>query len=128
LRRDDTNTIINKQPNFLCLAAHFERFLNTFQEFSIVTDDSLTVHCDPERSRSRPAANAISKFICHYKGVRSSDNVTRLSGGTACGGVAAGGLTSDQSTSAVAERPACFQGKVIMYDFHNNLDKKLIKQ
>jgi hypothetical protein len=112
-------------------AAHVECFLNTEQEVSIPTDDSRTVHCDPKRSRSRPATNTISKFICHYKGVRSSDNVTRLDGSAEWVGVAAGRLTNDQSTSAVAKRPACFQGILIMEDFDDNLDsgqKKLIKE
>jgi hypothetical protein len=40
-------------------AAHDEIFLNTFQELSIVTDHSLTVHGDLERSRSILTAHAI---------------------------------------------------------------------
>jgi hypothetical protein len=102
--------------------AHVESFLNTFQEISIVTDDSLTVHGDLERSKSILTADTISECICHYKGVRSGDNVTRLDGGAAGGVVAADELSGDQSTSVVAERPACFLGKVIMDDFDDNLD------
>jgi hypothetical protein len=46
----------------------------------------------------------------------------RLDDGAECSVVATGGLTSDQCTSTVAERPACFLGKSIMLDFDDNLD------
>jgi hypothetical protein len=103
-------------------AAHDESFPNTFQELSIATDDSLTVHEDLVRPRSILTANTISECICHYIGVRSSDNATRLAGGAEWGVVAAGGLTSDQRTTTVAERPACVQGILVMEDFDDNLD------
>jgi hypothetical protein len=102
--------------------AHVESFLKSFQEISIVTDDSLTVHGDLERSRSIFTADTISKCICHYKVVRSGGNAPRLDGGAAGGVVATGELSSDQSTSVVAERPACVQGKAVMDDFDDNLD------
>ncbi len=103
-------------------AAHGESFLNTFQEIPISTDDNLTVHEDLVRSRSILTADTISECICHFKGVRSSGDITRPDGGAASGDVATDGLTSDQHTSAVAERPACCEGTVIMHDFDDKLD------
>jgi hypothetical protein len=101
---------------------HVKRFLNTRKELSIVTDNSLAIHGDRERSRAILAANAIVRCICHFKGVRISGNGTRLDDGAEWAVVAAEELSSDQRSSTVAERPACFQGKVIMHDLHNNLD------
>ena len=103
-------------------AAHGESFLNTFQEIPISTDDNLTVHEDLVRSRSILTADTISNCICHYKVVRSSDNATRLDGGAEAVVVASGGLTSDQRTSAVAERLACILGMLVMDYFDDNLD------
>ncbi len=58
--------------------------------------------------------------VSHSKGV--SRQVRSLEYSAALGAEAGHGLTSDQSTSAVAERPACFHGKLIMEDFDDNLD------
>jgi hypothetical protein len=59
LRETNTNTIENTQQSLLSSVARVERFLDTLQELSIVTNDSLTVHGDRERSNSKLAANAI---------------------------------------------------------------------
>jgi hypothetical protein len=112
-------------------AAHEESFLITSQELFIATDDSLTVHGDLERSRSCSTVatvatvatvEAISQWICYYKGVRSSDNAKPMDGGAKWDIVASAGLSSDQRTSAVAERPACVIGKLTMDNFDDNLD------
>jgi hypothetical protein len=86
-----------------------KRFLNNKAfELPVVTDDSLPIHGDAGRSRSMLATNAVSYRIRHFKGVRSQGDRGRLGDGAPLGSKATGGLTRDQSTSAVPKRPASF--------------------
>jgi hypothetical protein len=56
-----------------------KRFMDHVSELPVVTDDSLAIHRNAEKSRSILAANAVPKGIYNFKGVRS--NGDRISPG-----------------------------------------------
>jgi hypothetical protein len=70
-----------------------KRFLNNVVELPVVTDDSLAIHRNAERSRSKLAANAISKCIRHFKNVYSGGNGGSLGDDATLGIETASGLT-----------------------------------
>jgi hypothetical protein len=86
-----------------------KRFLNNVVELPVVTDDSLAIHRNAERSRSIYAANAVSFRIRHYKGERSQGDRGSVGDGARLGIEAAGALTRYHSTSTIPESPAMFQ-------------------
>jgi hypothetical protein len=112
LERASRNSTCSRPLGSRC--PDLKRFLNNVEELPAVTDDSLAIHRNAERSRSTLAANAVPKGIRHFKGVYPQGDRGSTGGGSKRCSKAAGGLTRDQSTTAVPERPASLLGILIV--------------
>jgi hypothetical protein len=112
LERASRNSTCSRPLGSRC--PDLKRFLNNVAELPVVTDNSLAIHRNAERSRSILAANAISLRIRHFKGVYPQGDRGSTGDSAILGSKAAGGLARDQSTTAVPERPASFTGILIV--------------
>jgi hypothetical protein len=122
LERASRNSTCSRPLGSRC--PDLKRFLNNVEELPAVTDDSLAIHRDAERSESKPAANAVCRCIRHFKGVRSQGDRGSTGGGSKRCSKAVGGLARDQSTSAVPEHPASFTGVFIVIYLYLHFDSE----
>jgi hypothetical protein len=83
---------------------HVEAFSNDVSKLPAAADGyRLAIHGSLESTGTVLAADPVFVRVSRFKGVRSLSHVRSLGHSTTLGGEAAGGLGSDQSTSAFPE-------------------------